>query len=183
MKDHIFWLSSRSSGIIAWIILSLSIIWGLLLSTKTMKKAIKRPWLLGVHQTLGALATIFLLVHMIVLLFDKYTDWTYVDLIIPFTSTWHPVYTAWGVVASWMLIAVEITSLAKKHLSKNIWHKFHMLSFPLWVFATIHAYLSGPDVQTMINIGLGIFIAVPILILSVLRLILWINEPLNTKRY
>lgn len=182
MSSQVWWIASRSAGLIAWVMLSLSIVWGLQLSTKTMKKAIKRPWLLGTHQTLGGLATIFLLVHMTTLLFDRYTSFDVVDILIPFSSTWHPVWVAWGIVASWMLIAVEITSLIKKHLSKQIWHSIHMLSFVLWIFGTIHGLLSGPDSKTLIALGAIAFILVPITILSVIRVRLWVNAPATPAR-
>ena len=182
MSSQVWWIASRSAGLIAWAMLSLSIIWGLQLSTKTMKKAIKRPWLLGTHQTLGGLATVFVLVHTVTLLFDKFTNFNLIDLFVPFSSSWHPVWVAWGVVGAWMLLAVEVTSLIKKHLSKKVWHSIHMLSFLLWIVGTIHGFLSGPDSQTMIAIATATFVAVPIFILTILRLYLWVNEPIKPSR-
>lgn len=182
MSNQVWWIASRSAGLISWTMLSLSIVWGLQLSTKTMKKAIKRPWLLGTHQTLGGLATVFLLVHTVTLLFDKFTNFNLIDLFVPFSSSWHPVWVAWGVVGAWMLIAVEVTSLIKKHLSKKVWHSIHMLSFLLWIVGTIHGFLSGPDSQTMIAIATATFVAVPIFIMTILRLYLWVNEPIKPSR-
>lgn len=182
MSSQVWWIASRSAGLISWTMLSLSIVWGLQLSTKTMKKAIKRPWLLGTHQTLGGLATVFLLMHIVTLLFDKFTNFDLIDIIIPFSSSWHPVWVAWGIVGSWMLIAVELTSLIKKHLSKKVWHTIHMLSFVLWIVGTIHGFLSGPDSQSMIAIAIAVFLAVPIIIMTILRMYLWVNEPIMPSR-
>ena len=52
---------------------------------------------------------------------------------------------AWGVAALYLLVAVEVTSLAKKRLPMKVWRRAHLLSFPLWLTATAHFALAGTD--------------------------------------
>ena len=63
-------------------------------------------------------------------------------------STWHPVAVAWGVVAFYLLLAVELTSLARSQLSKKVWRRVHTASFVLFVTATIHGLSAGTDTKS-----------------------------------
>ena len=53
-----------------------------------------------------------------------------------------------GVVAMYLLVAVEATSLLKKHLPKKVWKSVHFSSYPLFAFATLHGVTAGTDTGT-----------------------------------
>ena len=68
----------------------------------------------------------------------------------PFASTWWPGAVAWGVVAFYLLIAVELTSLARRLPSKRLWRAVHMASFPLYLLGTVHALAAGTDTASLV---------------------------------
>jgi hypothetical protein len=70
-------------------------------------------------------------------------------VLVPFASSWHPAAVAWGVVALYMLLAVELTSLARAHLPKKLWRGVHYLSFPLFLSATAHGLTAGTDAESL----------------------------------
>ncbi len=49
-----------------------------------------------------------------------------------------------GVVALYLLAAVEVTSLARR-LPHRLWRRIHLAAFPLLVAATIHLLTAGSD--------------------------------------
>ena len=55
-----------------------------------------------------------------------------------------------GTIAAYALLAVEITSLLRKKLSKQAWRTVHYLSFPLFALATIHLLAVGTDRTTFL---------------------------------
>ena len=59
------------------------------------------------------------------------------------SALWHPAAVAWGVVAGYLLVAVELTSLARNRISKRTWRRVHTASFVLFVFATVHGLTAG----------------------------------------
>ena len=69
-------------------------------------------------------------------------------VLVPLAAKWHPVALAWGVVAFYLLLAVELTSLARSRLPKTIWRRVHFASFLLFVFATIHGLAAGTDTKS-----------------------------------
>ena len=68
-----------------------------------------------------------------------------VEVLVPLTGTWRPGAVAWGIVAMYLLVAVELTSLARARLPKRIWDSSHYIAFPLFLFASIHALTAGTD--------------------------------------
>ena len=150
MNDKVFWYATRSAGIVAWILLALSVLWGLALSTKAFGKRPRPNWLLDLHRFLGGLAVIFTGVHVVAIVLDSFVNFSVLNVLVPFTGSWHPVAVAWGIVAMYALAAVEITSLLRKRISKQAWRMTHYLSFPLFALATIHVLTAGTDRHTFL---------------------------------
>lgn len=178
LSSQIWWYAARSAGMVSWLALCLSVVLGLMMSTKAMKQTVSRPWMLGTHRALSGFSVIFIIVHVAALVFDSYTHFDLVSVLVPFASSWHPLAVAWGVVGFWIMLAVELTSLARKHFPNILWKRVHFASFMLFVFATIHGLASGTDTKSMVAILIATFITVPITTLSIIRLNKWINEPM-----
>ena len=102
------------------------------------------------HRFLGGLALIFTGIHVLAIIFDSFVHFGLDEVLVPFTGNWHPVAVAWGIIALYLLAAVEATSLARKKLSKKVWRSTHYLSFPLFALTTIHALSAGTDRSTFI---------------------------------
>ncbi len=147
----VWWYVSRSTGIVAWALLALAVLWGLALSTRALGRRSPAPWLLDVHRFLGGLAVIFTIVHFVTLSFDPWMKSEYgyklTQAFVPFASTWKPGPMAWGIVAFYFLLAVELTSLLKNRLPQKLWRGVHLASYPLYAMATIHLLTAGSDHQ------------------------------------
>jgi predicted ferric reductase len=111
------------------------------------------------HRWLGGTALAFTGVHVVALLADQYVHFGLNEIVIPFASHWHPVAVAWGVVAAYLLLAVELTSLARPHLPQRVWRRVHAASFVLFVMATIHGLSVGTDTRAplarIVVLGVG----------------------------
>lgn len=147
-NDQLTWYIARSSGITAWALAAGSVLWGLFLSTGILQGRPRRPWLLDLHRYLGGLTIVFTAIHLAALVADNFVQFNVVDLLVPFASQWRPGAVAWGVVAFWLLLAVEITSLLRRRgISERIWRAVHASSFLLFAFATVHGLQAGTDAE------------------------------------
>ena len=142
------WYVARAAGIVSWTLLAAATLWGLALSTHALGKRPRPNWLLDLHRWLGGLAVVFTGVHVVALLTDTYVHFGVASVLVPFASAWHPAAVAWGVVALYLLVAVELTSLARAHLPKIVWRRVHFASFALFVMATIHGLTAGTDTKS-----------------------------------
>lgn len=147
---NLSWYVARSSGIIGWLLLAASVVWGLALSTKVLRGHPRPNWILDLHRFLGGLAIVFVAVHVVAILIDTYTSFGLVEVLVPFTGNWHPVAVAGGIIGLYVLAAVEITSLLRKRLSKRAWRMTHYLSFPLFALTTVHTLTAGTDRRTVV---------------------------------
>jgi DMSO/TMAO reductase YedYZ heme-binding membrane subunit len=148
VSNQLFWYTARASGLVSWALLSASMLWGLVLSTKLRPPRVRPNWTLDLHRYLGGLAVIFVGVHLTALVFDSYVGFGLTQLLVPFASRWKPVAVAWGVVGFYLLLAVELSSLARKHLPHRLWRRLHFLAFPLYAVATLHMLTAGTDART-----------------------------------
>ncbi len=145
MTSQLWWYLARSSGIVAWALVAASVVWGLFLSTRILGTKPRPAWLLDLHRYLGGLALTFTGIHLVSLVLDSYVHFGLVQLLVPLTSSYRPGAVAWGIVGLYLLLAVELTSLARKRLSKRVWRAAHLLSFPLFALSTVHGLLAGTD--------------------------------------
>ena len=154
MNGQFPWYVARSAGLVAWALLAASVLWGLALSTKILSPKVRPNWILDLHRWLGGLALTFTGIHVGALLLDTYVHFGLVSVLVPFATTWHPGAVAWGVVAFYLLLAVEITSLLKARIPRSLWRRTHFLSFLLFVTSTFHGLTAGSDTgATMLRIG------------------------------
>ncbi|HVT76209.1 MAG TPA: ferric reductase-like transmembrane domain-containing protein [Acidimicrobiales bacterium] len=149
------WYIARSTGLVAWVILAASMVWGLSISSRAAfgrrrDGTLRRPrpaWQLDLHRYLGGLATVLVLLHILAALADSYLHFTIAGVLVPFASAWRPAAVAWGVVGLYLMVAVEVSSLAKKRMPKSAWKAIHFASYPLFLVATIHGVTSGTDAR------------------------------------
>jgi DMSO/TMAO reductase YedYZ heme-binding membrane subunit len=167
LATQLWWYTARSAGIVSWALLTLSVLWGLALSTKVFGKRPRPNWLLDLHRFLGGTAVVFVVIHVVL---DTFVHFGIADVLVPFASSWKPTAVAWGIVGFYLLLAIEITSLLRSRISKRAWRMTHYLSFPLFVLATIHALTAGTDRNTLL-MRYGIIVSsVAVLILTLIRI-------------
>jgi len=145
MNDQIWWYVARGSGVVAWLVMALGIFWGLALSSRFLGKRPKPNWMLDLHRFLGGMSVVFVGMHLASLVFDSYISFGLVDLVLPGASQYRPIAVAWGVIGLYLLIAVQATSMLRKHISKRAWRRTHFLSFPLFLVSTVHLLAAGTD--------------------------------------
>ena len=153
LDPAIWWYVTRASAIIAWALMVISVTWGILLATRVMKPKDNPSWLLDLHRWLSGLSVVFVGIHMVTLFIDEYAAFTLQDLFIPFHSQYQKI--AWlggwpialGVICTYILIAVQTTSLMMKKLPRKYWKAIHYSSYALVLLVSFHAGWSGTDVR------------------------------------
>ncbi|MCP3933782.1 MAG: hypothetical protein GY708_00265 [Actinomycetia bacterium] len=148
-NEQIWWYVSRASGVVAWVLLALSMCWGLLVSTRAANSAGRPANILELHRYLSLLSVLFTGIHIAGLVADDYVHFGWSETLVPWASEWRPTAVAWGVLGLYLLIAIELTSLLRKHLPRRIWRAIHMASFGLFVFATLHGIQAGTDMGNL----------------------------------
>ena len=139
------WYVARSGGLVAWVLVTASILWGLALSSRLVRRRGVPAWLLALHKYLGTLSIIFVVVHLLALVADKYVYYGWAELFVPMATKWRPGPTAWGIVGFYLLVAIQVTSWLMRRMPRRVWHTIHLSSIALFVSGTIHGFQAGAD--------------------------------------
>lgn len=145
MDPKIWWYLSRATGLVAWGLAVGAILVGLALSTRALGPNPKAPWLLALHRWLGGLTVLFTGAHIAAIVADSFVPFDAADVLVPFASDWKPMPVASGILAAWLLVAIELTSLQMRRLPKRVWRFIHLSSYLVAVLATVHGLTAGSD--------------------------------------
>lgn len=145
MDPKVWWYLSRATGLVAWALAVLAIVLGMALATRALGPRPPAPWLLSLHRWAGGLTVLFTVAHVGAIVGDSFVHFGVADVLVPFASSWKPAAVAWGVLAAWLLVAVELTSLQMRRLPKRIWRHIHLTSYLVAILATAHGITAGTD--------------------------------------
>ncbi|MDY7542550.1 MULTISPECIES: 2Fe-2S iron-sulfur cluster-binding protein [unclassified Cryobacterium] len=159
MNDpHLWWYISRASAVIGWALMTLSVVWGILLSTRVMRQIDNPAWLQDLHRYFGGAAIVMVAVHMLTLMLDGWLHLSIAEVLVPFSSHFKALPVALGVTAFYLLVAVQGTSLLMRYLPRRFWKIVHYSSYATLILVSFHAAFTGTDVGTswyrVVSIGL-----------------------------
>lgn len=143
------WLITRASGLAAFALLSGSVIFGLMISTKAPDGSMSRLTAFTVHQFLSVLSLGFIAVHGAALLFDGFFHFTVFDLVVPFVAPYSPALVGLGVISAWLAAAVTGSFWARKYIGQKTWRKLHYASFLAYLLSVVHGIGAGTDTERM----------------------------------
>lgn len=171
VTKQLSWYIARSSGLVAWALVMASIVWGLALSSRFVRRRGVPAWLLALHRHLATLSVVFVAIHLLALVADNFVHFGWSELFVPMATRWRPGPTAWGIVAFYLLAAIQITSWLMRRMPRRVWHAVHLSSLLLFVTGTVHGFQSGADrsnrlVQWSALIGVAL-----VLMLALFRLL------------
>jgi sulfoxide reductase heme-binding subunit YedZ len=139
------WYAARAGGVLAFSLLTASVVVGLLLSARARLTHWPRFALEDVHGFLGLLAGSFIVLHGGALLIDTYLPFSLGNLLVPGTAPYRPIAVAAGVIAAELLAALAVTNHFRKALPHRFWRRAHYLNFAVWLLALVHGITAGTD--------------------------------------
>lgn len=145
MSEQIWWYTARASGLVAWALVTTSVILGLWISLRLTRQRPRPAWTLDLHRFVGGLSVAFTGFHLAGLVLDSYVTFGLRDLLVPGASSWRPGAVALGVVGLYLLLSIEVTSLFMRRIPRRWWRAVHMSSYALFVLATAHMFSAGAD--------------------------------------
>lgn len=166
---HIPWAVSRASGLAAFAVLSVSVIMGLLISTKASDGMLSRPFVFDMHQFLSVASLVLIGLHAGSLLFDGFLHFTSLSLVLPFISPYRPVAVGVGVIAGWLTAITAASFWMRSRIGQKRWRTLHYVTFLAYAGALWHGIAAGTDTQLPLVYWGYIFSLATVTALTVLR--------------
>lgn len=139
------WNLLRAAGIGAYVMLFLSVSWGLVSTTTPFGKRVSKPSSTLVHQFMSTCGLFLLAIHMGALLVDRFMPFRVADLFVPMASTYRPVAVTLGIVAMYLLVFVIVASWLRKPIGTAWWKRTHLLAIPTFALSLLHGLFAGTD--------------------------------------
>ncbi len=167
------WLIARASGLAAFAALTLSMILGMLITTRAGEPRVPRIFNFELHSFVSVLALTLIVVHGGSLLFDATFHFTPLALLVPFVAPYAATWTGLGVIAAWTVALLTGSFWARKRIGHKAWRKLHYLSFAGWILALIHGMSAGSDTSNPLVYAFYGVAVMAVVFLFILRLGGW----------
>ncbi len=143
--SRVYWYMARSAGIVAYLLVWGSVAWGLMVTNKVLDGVVKPILTYELHQFLSIAALVAGVFHAFILLGDSYIQFSVLDLLIPFRSTYQPLWVGLGILGAYLMVGLTVSFYIKKRIGHRVWRLVHYSSFAVWVMVTVHGVLAGSD--------------------------------------
>lgn len=145
MSDQILWFAARGAGVVALLLFTATTVLGILTTTRWGAAGWPRFLTAELHRNLSLLSLAFLAVHIVTAIADPFTSLGIAAAIVPFASSYRPVWVAIGVVALDLLLALIVTSLLRPRIGQGLWRAVHWTAYAAWPLALAHGLGAGTD--------------------------------------
>jgi hypothetical protein len=139
------WVTTRAAGYTAFALLTVSIALGLLLSSPLRSARWPRFATTELHRFVTLLTLIFIAIHVLVALVDRYIGFSLSEVLVPFTSHYHPMWMGLGILSAYLAAALWATSWLQRRIGYRWWRRLHYATFGVYVGAALHGIGIGSD--------------------------------------
>lgn len=143
------WYAARAAGMIAYILATASVLFGLATSTKLGGSMLGKGNVPDIHRALSLLTLFAIGGHMLFLALDQYASFSPGELLIPFVTWYRPFWTGIGIIAAYLTVALYVSFYIRAWIGYKMWRAFHYAAFGVFVMATFHGLFSGTDGATL----------------------------------
>jgi sulfoxide reductase heme-binding subunit YedZ len=151
------WYATRATGLVTLLMLTASVLLGLLVAGRFSSQRWPRFLTQGLHRNVSLLVMVFLVLHVGTTVLDSYTSIPLLAAFVPFASAYKTGWLSLGAVALDLLVALVVTSLVRDRLGYRTWRRLHWLAYACWPVAVAHGLGIGTDrsVTWVIALTLG----------------------------
>jgi sulfoxide reductase heme-binding subunit YedZ len=143
------WALGRGTGVVALVLLTLTVVLGVLSRSGRSVAGLGRFGLNEVHRTAALTGVGLIVVHIVSLLLDPWAQLRVVDLVAPFLAEYRPFWLGFGTLALDVLALVTVVSLLRDRVGPRVFRAVHWLTYALWPMALLHGLGAGTDAWTL----------------------------------
>lgn len=142
---QVWWYVTRAAGLTGYFLLWLSMAWGLAIPSRIVQPVLEGTFTYDFHEYLSLLGLGFVLLHIVVLLFDKFLPFNILQLLVPFTDSYRPFWVGLGILSFYTFLVVTVTFYLRRHIGTQAFRTIHVFSLVGYLGATLHGLFAGTD--------------------------------------
>jgi hypothetical protein len=142
------WFLTRSTGIVLLLLLTVVTVIGVLVAGRPATGRVPGFVPVDLHRRLTVVALVLLLGHVGASVVDTYVTITWLDAVVPFVTTYRPLWTGLGTLALDLVLLVALTSALRHRMSARAWRGVHLTAYAVWPLAVLHTLGDGSDARS-----------------------------------
>jgi hypothetical protein len=150
----VYWYTTRSTGVVALVLLTASVVLGVIDVQRWSSPGWPRFVLDSLHRSVSLLVVVFIGLHILTAALDSFAPISPIDAVVPFIGSYRPFWLGLGAVAFDLLVAIVVTSLIRQRLGHRAWRATHWLAYACWPIALLHGLGTGSDVKSSWSLAL-----------------------------
>ena len=171
MNSTVLWYLSQGTGIVSLVLYTAVMLLGIAVVGQGRLPGLPRFSVVALHRSISLLAIVFLALHIGTAILDSYVNISAISAIIPFSSSYEPLWIGLGAVAVDMMIALVVTSLLRDRINPRVWRAVHWLAYAFWPLVIAHTIGLGSGSGALIS-GWQLWLTI-LCVLAVAAAVVW----------
>ena len=144
-SPRMFWYISRSAGIMAYLLLWFSTVWGFLLASKLISQSLNQGYAFDFHEFISLLSLGFITVHVIPLYWDNFRPFSIAQMLVPFLGEYKTLWVGLGIITMYITVLVTLSFYLRTQIGKTAFGWIHASSVLGYVLVLLHGAFTGTD--------------------------------------
>ena len=145
LQSHGWWLASRASGLVALVLVTISVGLGLAMAGKVMRRPGLSRKLMAIHEQTALAGLVAIAIHGITLLGDPWLNPGVAGVVVPFTMGFKPLFTGLGVIGGYLAALLGLSYYVRRRIGTKLWRKAHRATVVVYALGLVHALGAGTD--------------------------------------
>jgi len=170
VQTHGWWLAGRASGLVALVLVTVSVALGLAMAGRLMRRPGLARRVLAIHEQTALAGLVAIAVHGITLLGDPWLRPGVAGVTVPLAIGYRPAAVALGILAGYLAALLGLSFYLRRRIGARLWRKAHRATIVVYLLGLGHAFAAGSDASTAAFRWFAALTAVPIAALFLVRL-------------
>ncbi|MFL5907821.1 MAG: hypothetical protein ACJ75Z_09540 [Solirubrobacterales bacterium] len=167
--QHIFWIASRAFGVVALVMVAVSVGLGMVMSTRSAKGPGVMARVKQMHEATALVTLMAVAAHGLTLLGDSYLRPGLAGIAVPFVMAHRPAWTGTGIVAGWLAAILGLSFYMRDRIGPRLWRQLHRWTLAVYALAVVHTLGAGTDAGSFWLLVIVIATAAPIAVMAAVR--------------
>lgn len=165
-----WWIISRSSAMVAFVLVTASVFLGLTMAGKPLREPQFTKTMRALHEQTALAALVAIGIHIVAVFADPWLKPGVAGVAVPFVLSLNRFWNGIGVIAAYLAFLLGLSFYLRRHIGAKRWRMAHRATIVVYVLGLFHALGAGSDTGSLVFLVFAAVTAVPIAILFVYRL-------------
>jgi predicted ferric reductase len=144
-STQIWWYITRASGLTGYFLIWLSMIWGFAIPSRIIQPLLDNSFTYDFHEHLSLIGLGFIVLHVTTLLFDKFSPFNLIQVLVPFVDAYRPFWVGVGIISFYLFLLSTFTFYLRQRIGGKAFRTIHLTSIAGYLGATLHGLFAGTD--------------------------------------